>query len=64
MASGTDLKVERIRAGLTQKQVASRMGTTRQTLYVLERMESVPETRAAEYRAALSATAANEQAVA
>lgn len=55
MASGTDLKVERIRAGLTQLEVAKRMGVSRQTLWGIERQETVDADREAQYRAALTA---------
>lgn len=55
MATGTDLKVERVRAGLTMKAVAERMGISRQALWVIERQESVDGEREAQYRAALTA---------
>jgi DNA-binding XRE family transcriptional regulator len=55
LATGTDLKVERIRAGLTMKTLAARMGTSRQTLHLIERSELVPSKWEAAYRAALTA---------
>jgi transcriptional regulator with XRE-family HTH domain len=55
VATGTDLKIERVRAGLTMKQVAERMGISRQSLWAIERQETVDPTREAEYRAALLA---------
>ena len=55
MATGTDLKVERVRAGLTMRQVAERMGISRQSLWAIERQETVDDTREAQYRAALLA---------
>lgn len=54
MASGTDLKVERVRAGLTLKEVARRMGVSRQTLWGIERSESVDQVRESQYLAALA----------
>lgn len=54
MASGTDLKVERIRARLTMRQVAERMGISRQALWAIERAESVDQAREAQYRAAVA----------
>lgn len=54
MASGTDLKVMRVRAHLTQRELASRMGISRQALWALERAETVDPDREAQYRAALS----------
>ena len=55
MATGTDLKVERVRAGLTMRQVAERMGISRQSLWAIERQELVDATREQQYRAALTA---------
>lgn len=60
LASGTDLKVERVRAGLTMREIARRMGTSRQTLYHIERAETVSPKWEAAYRAALSANADKE----
>ena len=54
MASGTDLKVERVRAGLTMREVARRMGVSRQALWALERSETVPQDRERQYRDALA----------
>lgn len=56
MATGTDLKVERVRAGLTMTEVARRMGVSRQTLWGIERAETVAAEREHQYREALSAS--------
>lgn len=58
MATGTELKIERIRAGLTMRQVAERMGISRQSLWAIERQETVDPTRERQYRAALTARTA------
>lgn len=55
MATGKSLKMARVRADLTQRQVAKQMGLSRQTLYAIERAATVDPDREAEYRAALSA---------
>lgn len=51
--SGTDLKVERVKARLKLKEVAARMGLSRQALWALELAEIVDPERAQQYLAAL-----------
>lgn len=51
--SGTDLKVERVKANLTILEIASRMGVSRQTVWGIERSAHVSPERAAKYREAL-----------
>lgn len=51
--SGTDLKVERVRANVTILEVAARMGVSRQTVWGIERSARVSGQRAQEYRDAL-----------
>lgn len=53
--TGTDLKIERVRANVTIIALAAQMGLSRQSIWVLERSAEVDQSRAAEYRAALSA---------
>ena len=52
--NGLDLKIERIRAGLSQREVADRMGLARRTLSRWEKETTeVPEWKAQAYRRAL-----------
>ena len=51
--SGTTLKVERTRAGVTISALAARMGVSRQTLWGIERAAKVSNERTAQYREAL-----------
>lgn len=51
--SGTDLKVERVRANVTIIDLAARMGLSRQTLWGLERAARVAPERVTQYREAL-----------
>lgn len=53
--TGTDLKVERVRAGVTLVALAARMGLSRQAVWGIERAAVVSAERAAAYRAALDA---------
>lgn len=52
--TGTDLKVERVKANLTIQEVAARMGVSRQTVWGIERSAVVSPERAGQYRAALT----------
>jgi transcriptional regulator with XRE-family HTH domain len=52
--TGTDLKVERIRANVTIISLAARMGLSRQAIWGLERSALVDEVRARAYREALA----------
>lgn len=52
--TGTDLKVERVRANVTIVSLAARMGLSRQAIWGLERSAVVNEVRARAYRDALS----------
>lgn len=51
--SGTDLKVERVRANVTIVDLAARMGLSRQALWGIERAAHVAPDRIAQYRQAL-----------
>jgi len=51
--SGTDLKVERVKANVSIQDIAARMGVSRQTVWGIERSAHVAPDRAAQYRAAL-----------
>lgn len=51
--SGTDLKVERVKANLTIQAVAARMGVSRQTIWGIERAANVAPERADQYRRAI-----------
>jgi transcriptional regulator with XRE-family HTH domain len=53
--SGTDLKVERVRARVTLVSLAARMGLSRQAVWGMERSAVVTGERAQAYRAALVA---------
>lgn len=53
--TGTDLKVERVRAGITLVALAARMGLSRQAVWGIERAAVVSAERATAYRAALAA---------
>lgn len=53
MGTGKNLKVLRVRADLTQRQVAEFMGLSRQSVYAIERAQSVDPDREAQYRAAV-----------
>lgn len=55
MATGKSLKMARVRADLTQLQVAAQMGLSRQSVYAIERAAVVDPDREAQYRAALTA---------
>jgi transcriptional regulator with XRE-family HTH domain len=52
--TGTDLKVERVRANVNIKTLAARMGLSRQAIWGLERSAAVDDARAKAYREALS----------
>jgi DNA-binding XRE family transcriptional regulator len=54
MVKGIDLKVERIRAGVNQQQLAELIGISRQTLGTWEGRETIPPYKAEAYREALS----------
>lgn len=62
MATGKSLKLARVRADLTQLQVAAAMGLSRQSVYAIERALLVDPDREAQYRAALSALASKGEA--
>lgn len=51
--AGIDLKLERVRSGITVTTLAARMGLSRQSVHGLERAGRVTPERAAQYRAAL-----------
>lgn len=51
--TGTDLKVERVRANVTIVSLAARMGLSRQAIWGLERAAIVDEVRARAYLDAL-----------
>lgn len=51
--SGTDLKLERVKANVTIVDLAARVGLSRQTLWGMERSARVSPERARQYRAAL-----------
>jgi transcriptional regulator with XRE-family HTH domain len=51
--TGHDLRVERVRANLTIKAVAARMGLSRQAIWALERSAAVAAERIQAYRKAL-----------
>lgn len=51
--TGTDLKVERVKANLQIQDVAARMGISRQAVWGIERAAVVAPDRAARYRKAL-----------
>lgn len=53
MTSGMDLKVERIRAGINQADLAARIGVTRPTLSRWESMARVPAPKAERYLTAV-----------
>lgn len=55
MSTGKSLKMARVRADVTQLQVAAAMGLSRQSVYAIERAPVVNPEREAQYRAALSA---------
>ena len=52
--TGTDLKVERVRANVTLIALAARMGLSRQAVWGLERAAVVDSDRAKRYRDALA----------
>lgn len=52
--SGTDLKVKRVRAGISQLDLAARMGRTRQTVARYEGLARVPVQVAEDYERALT----------
>ena len=52
--SGIDLKVERVRHGLTVTAVAAQMGLSRQSVHGIERAGRVTVERADQYRQALA----------
>lgn len=52
--SGNDLKVERVRARVKQRDLAARMGVSRQTLWSIELSAVVDQDRAEKYRQALA----------
>lgn len=52
--AGIDLKVERVRANVTVTDLAARMGTSRQTLWGIERSAAVAPERVRQYREALA----------
>lgn len=51
--SGTDLKVERIKAKVKMIDLAARMGVSRQTLWGIERAGHIDKDQAKSYRDAL-----------
>lgn len=51
--TGTDLKVERVKANVTIVDLAARMGLSRQTLWGIERAARVAPERVNQYRQAL-----------
>jgi len=51
--SGIDLKVERVREGVTVTALAAQMGLSRQSVHGLERAGRVTPERTAQYREAL-----------
>lgn len=53
MTTGTDLKIERVRANVTIIDLAARMRVSRQTLWGVERAARVSPDRAKQYRDAL-----------
>jgi transcriptional regulator with XRE-family HTH domain len=53
--TGTDLKVERVRANVTITSLAARMGLSRQAIWGVERSAVVDKDRAKAYREALAA---------
>ena len=53
--SGTDLAVARVRARLSKTAVAKQLGTTRQTLWVHEKAETVDPDFARRYLTAVAA---------
>ena len=54
--TGTDLKVERVKANVKIRTLAERMGLSRQAIWGLERSATVDEARVREYLAALRVT--------
>lgn len=52
--TGLDLRAERRAADITVKDVAARMGLSRQTVHALENAAVLTVERVAQYRAALS----------
>ena len=52
--SGIDLKVERVREGVTVTALAVQMGLSRQSVHGIERAGKVTPERATQYRAALA----------
>jgi transcriptional regulator with XRE-family HTH domain len=56
--TGTDLKVERVRANVTIVSLAARMGLSRQAIWGLERSVAVDAGRVKAYREALEAASA------
>lgn len=54
MEKGIDLKVERVRAGVLQRDVAASLGITRPTIIAWERHPALPEHKATAYREAVS----------
>jgi DNA-binding XRE family transcriptional regulator len=53
MVNGIDLKVDRIRAGVFQQDLAIALGISRQTLINWERTPNIPAHKAVAYREAL-----------
>lgn len=51
--SGNDLKVERVKADVSIKDLAARMGLSRQSLWGIERAARVAPYRVTQYREAL-----------
>jgi DNA-binding transcriptional regulator YiaG len=54
MVNGIDLKVERIRMGVQQQDLATAIGISRQTLINWERTPNIPAHKAVAYRDALA----------
>lgn len=63
--TGTDLKVERVKANLSIRDLAARMRVSRQTIWGIERSAHVSPERVERYRAALlTSDDVDDQAVA
>lgn len=52
--TGTDLKVERVRARVSIVDLAAQMRVSRATVWIIERSEVVPPARIDDYRQALA----------
>ena len=59
--SGLDLKLDRVREGLTVIAVAARMGLSRQSVHGLERAAKVSPERAQQYRQAVASLRADNE---